>query len=66
MYAVFCSNCHDERCFCVWVRKVMFYINLLPLFLQHVKMNGVSVFESGDWSDDAVRSGSNTGETIQV
>lgn len=24
-------------------------------------MNGVSVFESGDWSDDAVRSGSNTG-----
>lgn len=44
----------------------MFYINLLPLFLQHVKMNGVSVFESGDWSDDAVRSGSNTGETIQV
>eukprot|EP00105_Crassostrea_gigas_P014634 XP_011431360.1 PREDICTED: trichohyalin isoform X11 [Crassostrea gigas] len=28
---------------------------------KHVKMNGVSVFESGDWSDDAVRSGSNTG-----
>ncbi|XP_078335931.1 uncharacterized protein LOC111137182 isoform X6 [Crassostrea virginica] len=28
---------------------------------KHVKMNGVSVYESGDWSDDAVKSGSNTG-----
>lgn len=44
----------------------MLSINLLPLFLQHVKMKGVSVFESGDWSDDAVRSGSNTGKTIKV
>ncbi|XP_048768719.2 trichohyalin-like isoform X5 [Ostrea edulis] len=28
---------------------------------KHVKMNGISVSGSGDWSDDAVKSGSNTG-----
>ena len=35
--------------------------HLLFFDFQHVKMNGVLVYESGDWSDDAVKSGSNTG-----
>ncbi|XP_062613714.1 myosin-2 heavy chain-like [Saccostrea cucullata] len=33
----------------------------MPRKQKHVRMNGVSVSGSGDWSDDAVKSGSNTG-----
>nr|XP_022344228.1 trichohyalin-like isoform X13 [Crassostrea virginica] len=46
-------NCHSS----LNLRQHLYWAKAL----NHVKMNGVSVYESGDWSDDAVKSGSNTG-----